>query len=333
MTIDNYFKLTCKLFHNFIEDQYCTSSNQYQHVTIHDTPTSYQQQVYLLTDTDKILLFTFNITPIEGQGRLNLINIIKKVNEGEGIESNSVENILIDWSKDALTFPIDELNLSQDLLNSFNLKLRPHISNERYKNIIDQYSNKNANSDSNVLHHQLSRSPQNQPDEFLPASIPPMPSLSLSSVEAPAASSSSRPSDMPGFDDEYEVNVPSRQPPTNAFPSIGDRDLNPPGLPRHPDLNPYLDPLRVGGSSNNPGEGGMHPTANHPLFGGPPGSGNTSRLGVPPGARFDDPYGEDNLDALGSGLPGNLRLGSNHSSGGSGFPGFGGPSGGGGFQF
>lgn len=109
-----------------------------------------------------------------------------------------------------------------------------------------------------------------------------------------------RPNDMPKFDDEYEVHGGKSQGllTTTSVP-IGDRDINPPGLPRDPLMKPYIDPLAV-----NP-DGGMYPGGDHPIFGR--NQRNTSRLGVPPGARFDDPYGEDNLDDMGSGLPGNLR--------------------------
>lgn len=158
-----------------------------------------------------------------------------------------------------------------------------------------------------------------------------------------SAPNSKKPSDMPDFDDDYEVKNSGRTAMgiPAAFPAIGDRDLNPPGLPKNPAMKPYIDPLAL-----DP-DGGMYPSSSHPLFGGR--TGNTSRLGVPPGARFDDPYGEDNLEDMGMGLPGNLRrgLGNDSSSGpgfGSGFggPGFGGPgfggsgfggSGSGGFGF
>lgn len=109
-----------------------------------------------------------------------------------------------------------------------------------------------------------------------------------------------KPNDMPDFDDEYEMLGRTDRPPgpPPGLAPIGDRDLNPPGLPRDPLMKPYIDPL-------SSGEGGMHPTRDHPLFGRR--QQNTLRLGVPPGARFDDPFGESNLDDMGMGLPGNLR--------------------------
>lgn len=128
-----------------------------------------------------------------------------------------------------------------------------------------------------------------------------------------------RPPDMPDFEDEYEVRGKSRFDPPSFNPSIGDSDLHPAGLGGDPGLKPYLDPLAA-----NP-HGGMYPDLNHPIFGER--RGNTSRTGVPPGARYDDPYGEDNLEDMGMGLPGNMRNtgGRNANFGG---PGLGGPGGG-----
>lgn len=145
-------------------------------------------------------------------------------------------------------------------------------------------------------------------------------------------SATSRPPDMPDFDDEYEIKgrYPG-EPQGGRVPLIGDRDLNPPGLPRDPLMKPYVDPL-----AQNP-DGGMYPSSDHPMFGRR--EGNTSRRGVPPGARFDDPYGEDNLEDMGMGLPGNLRHGGLNPRGGPGGSGFGGSglggpgSGGSGFGF
>ena len=115
--------------------------------------------------------------------------------------------------------------------------------------------------------------------------------------------------DMPEFDDEYEIQHPAGAPSSSAFPSIGHGDLHPPGIPKNPLLQPFLDPLQP------QGDGGMYPTPNHPLFGSRP-QGPSSRRGVPPGARFDDPLGDQDFDMVGSGLPGGM-----HGPGG-----FGGPS-------
>lgn len=130
------------------------------------------------------------------------------------------------------------------------------------------------------------------------------------------SSKSSRPNDMPDFDDEYEINPSHPHSNPITFP-IGDSDLNPPGLPKHPSMKPWHDPLA------NPS--GMHPSSS--LFGDP--SHNTSRRGVPPGARFDDPYGEDNLNDMGMGLPSGLRRGKPGNPPFGGPPGFGGNNSGG----
>ena len=137
-------------------------------------------------------------------------------------------------------------------------------------------------------------------------------------VGQPSTSKSdNRPNDMPDFDDEYEIKASAKQQ-TSSIPAIGDRDLNPPGLPKNPELKLFIDPL----AESNP-DGGMYPTMNNPIF-GTESSGTTGRLGVPPGARFDDPFSQENLDDLGRGLPGNLRRPGPRGSGpGSGFPGFG----------
>lgn len=136
--------------------------------------------------------------------------------------------------------------------------------------------------------------------------------------DVPVGSEPRRPQDMPDFEDEYEIK-PRATGQSPAIPLVGDRDLNPPGIGRYPAMKPYLDPLSGGE------DGGMYPSPDHPMFGGR--SGNTSRLGVPPGARFDDPYGESNLDDMGMGLPGNIRRGGQGGPGGPGGPGFDGNSG------
>lgn len=131
----------------------------------------------------------------------------------------------------------------------------------------------------------------------------PQPDVQLKS----GSSVSSKPNDMPDFDDELEINAKPKVA-SRGYPSIGDADLNPPGLPKHPEMKQWHDPLQTL-------SGGMYPS---PGMFGDPNQGNTSRLGVPPGARFDDPYGEDSLQDIGQGLPSGLRRG-----GAPGAPGFG----------
>ncbi|EEP79755.1 predicted protein [Uncinocarpus reesii 1704] len=90
----------------------------------------------------------------------------------------------------------------------------------------------------------------------------------------------------PGFEDEYEINVPPRgynpeapyggeRRPLN----IGERDLYPPGLGPHDPLRPHFGP--------SGGGGGMHPTFDDPLFGGTGGQPGPYDPQVPPGARYD----------------------------------------------
>ncbi|KAJ5760375.1 hypothetical protein N7520_007531 [Penicillium odoratum] len=89
----------------------------------------------------------------------------------------------------------------------------------------------------------------------------------------------------PGFEDEFEMNRPTRE----FVPGfgrgqgvgIGERDLYPAGLGPH-------DPLR---GTTGPGfgrGGGMHPTFDDPLFGGRGGNGGYDPR-APPGARYDPP--------------------------------------------
>lgn len=74
----------------------------------------------------------------------------------------------------------------------------------------------------------------------------------------------------PGFDDEYEVLRGPRgmnYPPGRNPLSIGEDDLNPPGLGPNP---PLRGPFFGEGGIPRPGfgSGGMHPTGDHPMFGG-----------------------------------------------------------------
>jgi hypothetical protein len=75
---------------------------------------------------------------------------------------------------------------------------------------------------------------------------------------------------IPGFDDEYDIlrrYNPTLGPGSQNPLSIGDDDLNPPGL---------------GGPFGRVGTGGMHPTPDHPMFGGRGGRvGGHPRYAVP----------------------------------------------------
>ena len=108
-----------------------------------------------------------------------------------------------------------------------------------------------------------------------------------------------RPGDMPDFDDEYEIKKGLRvqPPPVGGLPSIGSQDLD----PVHPQFTPYLGP---GAGGPVIGDGGMVPLKDHPLFRG--GGRQAGRPGLPPGARYDEPFGGDNLDGFGGNFGGNF---------------------------
>ncbi|CCH47057.1 Translation initiation factor IF-2 [Wickerhamomyces ciferrii] len=122
--------------------------------------------------------------------------------------------------------------------------------------------------------------------------------------------SSNLPEELPKFDDEYELKsrLEERLPPRSPFAPIGDRDLHPFG--QYPPLKPHL------GGPEAPFSG-MIPDANHPLFRGPPGSGSAPNRGDhPQGSRYDDPFGRDDFDMVGQGLPGGRGLGGRSTFGG-----------------
>lgn len=221
------------------------------------------------------------------------------------VEGNQAKAITIDWTAFDAELPIKEI--SNDLEQSFSSFMDSKLFGGEKSRLKEQTNQE--------------RGPQ------LKSSTPrDEPSLRVRQSDQPRLL---RPPDMPDFEDEYEIHL-RQSASSTAMPIIGDRDLNPSGIGRHPEVKPYLDPLRADN------DGGMYPSANHPIFGSR--TGNTSRLGVPPGARFDDPYGEDNLEDMGLGLPGNLRRGGGPGGHGFGPLGFGpggrgGPTGGsGGFN-
>ncbi|KAK9369132.1 hypothetical protein V1509DRAFT_646127 [Lipomyces kononenkoae] len=136
----------------------------------------------------------------------------------------------------------------------------------------------------------------------------------------------------PGFEDEYEILTGPR----GAMPfdgrspfSIGDDDLNPPGLGSRPGLTPGLTSPFYGSGSE--GMRGMYPSGDHPMFAGRR-SNNGAGLGSgsirPPGARWDEPF--DPSGGLGNGGLGRQGRGGFPGSNG-GFPGSGGPGFSGGF--
>ncbi|RLV91495.1 hypothetical protein JA1_003865 [Spathaspora sp. JA1] len=286
MTVDNYFQLTFHLVSEYIDSIFPSSSNYTLKLTTNEGKL---KQSELYHDGERILICS--VTEItQYQSLVNLIN-----SEGR------LDNALLNWEwfdLDDIKFPIKKEEIPQDLIDKFNTKFRLLIDQEKTSSIFERQSN--------IEQGGPTIEEQTDTEEPNPSSILPEVPTNVPRPSIPSDVRDTRPPDMPDFEDEYEIRGSvKRDPPTN-FPSIGDDDLNPPGLPRYPEMKPYIDnPLAAGPAR---GGGGMYPTPNHPLFGNPQ-SGNASRLGVPPGARFDDPYGEDNLDDLGRGLPGNLRRG------------------------
>ncbi|CAG8903349.1 unnamed protein product [Penicillium egyptiacum] len=103
-----------------------------------------------------------------------------------------------------------------------------------------------------------------------------------------AAPRRSNPPDFapPGFEDEHQINRPSRGYPGGLGGrspyNIGERDLYPAGLGPNDPLRGSMSP------GSGQGGGGMHPTFDDPLFSGQGGAGNGGYdPRVPPGARYD----------------------------------------------
>ncbi|KAI5795615.1 PI31 proteasome regulator N-terminal-domain-containing protein [Geopyxis carbonaria] len=107
----------------------------------------------------------------------------------------------------------------------------------------------------------------------------------------------------PGFDDEYEVMQPARGG-YGAMPgrhplSIGEDDLNPPGLGPNPPLRgPFFGEGGIGGMGGMGPMGGMHPGPDHPMFGGMGAGGVGPGARAPPGARYD-PIGPGDQQPMG----------------------------------
>ncbi|EGW32739.1 uncharacterized protein SPAPADRAFT_60091 [Spathaspora passalidarum NRRL Y-27907] len=282
MTVDNYFQLTFHLVSEYINSIFPTGSN---YSLKHTTNEGKLKQSELYHNEERILICSFTeITKY--QSLVNLINA-----EGR------LDNALINWEwfdLDELKFPIKKDKIPQDLIDKFNTKFRLLIDEQKTSSIFERPSR--------VDEGGPTIEEETDTEELPPApQAPQVPKATTGDIRVPPPTT--RPPDMPDFEDEYEIKDHRQPIQPNIVPSIGDDDLNPPGLPRHPELKPFIDPLAAGSAGTS---GGMYPTPHHPLFGQPQ-SGNSSRRGVPPGARFDDPYGEDNLDDLGMGLPGNLR--------------------------
>lgn len=165
-----------------------------------------------------------------------------------------------------------------------------------------------------------------RPDDYDPLRMPPPhfepPNPYRPYNPPPIPAGGERP---PGFDDEYDLMRPPRSGPFvgpgNPL-SIGEDDLNPPGLGRSP---PLRGPFFGEGGLPRPGfggggMGGMHPSPDHPMFGGRGDGSGSSQPDprFPPGSRYD-PVGPG--DAPRGGLQGPRGPG---WGGGNPFGGFGG---------
>lgn len=217
------------------------------------------------------------------------------------VRGSMVKTVQIKHDSLDIELPVKDLNSAQEKFDTF-------LDEQLNEGLLQTFSQK--------------QQPEDQPrEQRQPLPQPERSSLLISSS---GHSARQRPPDMPDFEDEYELKSRvSRH--TAPFANIGDADLNPAGVPANPVMRPYLDPLRGGL------DGGMYPSPDHPIFGSR--TGNTSRTGVPPGARYDEPYGEGNLEDMGMGLPGNLRRGSDSQGPGFGFGNMGGMGGMGGSPF
>ncbi|OAX83502.1 hypothetical protein ACJ72_02137 [Emergomyces africanus] len=247
---------------------------------------------------------------------------LSKHPEGQHQQASSLEHVFISPSR---------LN---DLINLFKInviqKLTPGLQKESYE---DDSSSRRERQRVEEEEEQGLGQPVRQPrqpirdplrDDRYPEPARPYP------FDDPLAAPPRRPVPTgdfppPGFEDEYEINVPPRgfrpgighQP---RRPDLGERDLYPAGLGPHDPLVGHFGPQRGGG--------GMHPTFDDPMFqprgggGGGGGGGGEFNPQIPPGARYD-PIGPGDGPPMGRG------------QGGPGFPGgrggFGGGFGGGAF--
>lgn len=287
MNADNYISLTAALFKDYLRS---ASSS----ISFSETK-SKPKQLQWAAEVNGASVLVITINELFEPDQLQINVIYNKSN-------NKIDSLLVNWKVlPSVKFPVEKHTPSTT--ETFAKMIASQIDEKSLKTYL-----LDASTSSQHISSQPEKSQTSCPANFdPPTGLRPVP-LEPSS----GTSSRARPADMPGFDDELEILRPMNPPPqARDFPSIGDRDLNPPGLGRNPALTPFIDPL-----SNPDSDGGMYPGPNHPLFGsGRPGA--SSRLGVPPGARYDDPLSEDNLDALGSGLPGNLRqFGGNQQGGG-----------------
>lgn len=302
MTINNYFQLTFELVSRYVNQIYPTSSD-FKLIQVTDESKLKQSKLY--RGEEQILFFSFTeISDI--QSLVNLLNI-----------DGRLDNALINWEwfdLETIKFPIEESKIPQELVDKFNTKFRLIVDDEKVSSIFSHSTRPNnenpiieEHTDSESLRSPTPETPYNpnqqeggQQSYFVPPPAAAKPDNSIfkgPSTNIPV-NELKRPSDMPDFEDEYEVKSPPAPIYDNLGRSkitpIGSDDLNPPGIGgTHPTLKPYLDPLQGDGVGSN--HQGMYPDPQHPMFGQPkpPGSGGFG--GAPPGARYDDPFGPPGL--------------------------------------
>lgn len=287
--LETYLQLTDGLITNVIGNL-CPMCNRFSNKLAKNE--QFIQQSYF---RDKELALTLTINKISDTS-ISVHFVLAGAPEAQGVT--------LDWKSAELPevkLPIDALNLPHNVITGFENFIKAKIDFDKLEQSLGVVENTTV--DGTRTH--IEAVEVDEPVEHR-AQYP------LTSSVAGSIGTQERQRripDMPDFDDEYEIQRPAGAPSSSAFPSIGHGDLHPPGIPKNPLLQPFVDPLQPYG------DGGMYPTPNHPLFGSRP-QGPSSRRGVPPGARYDDPLGDKDFDMVGSGLPGGM-----HGPGG-----FGGPS-------
>ncbi|CAH2354765.1 hypothetical protein CLIB1423_18S03180 [[Candida] railenensis] len=270
MAFDNVLQIATSVIRDWISDV----TNDAKH-TIYETPT-FTQFLYV---KDKQTVVTLNLV-LQREKEITILFIYTLDNKSQSYPVNFTDDL-------SITLPIDTITdeLREQLIKQF--------SGEE-ENLKNALKTRNLQESETQLPQQERKIPQE-----LRVQNAKLPKLDFEVTRSPQGQQRSRPADMPDFDDEYEVlpkNNAGRRDNRDIFPSIGDDDLNPPGLPKNPELRPYLDHGR--GSASG---GGMYPSLDHPLFrgGGEGRDSNANIPGLPSGARYDDPMAGGGPGGLG----------------------------------
>lgn len=273
MAFDNVLQVATSVVRDWISDV----TNDAKH-TIYETPT-FTQFLYV---KDKQTVLTLNLV-LQKEKEITILFIYTLDNKSETYPVNFTDDL-------SITLPIDTIT------DEFREQLIKQFSGEE-ENLKNVLKSQNLQE----LEPQLLQQERKIPQE-LKVQNAKLPKLDFEVTRAQPGQQRQRPPDMPDFDDEYEIlpkNNAGRRDNRDIFPSIGDDDLNPPGLPKNPELRPYLDHGRGRGSGSGSG-GGMYPSLDHPLFRGGEGRGSHPNIpGLPSGARYDDPMGGGGPGGLG----------------------------------